>query len=239
MIENRFGRKFSPDDRDQGFLMRRRLAAAAAIVVPNRKTHRLAAKSLDQVGGTCVGHAWSNFLRCAPIQTNKGAVERSYEIYDAAILVDQWTENDNGDRDFGTSVRAGAEAVTASGRLKSYVWAFELQPVIEWIGTQGPVVMGTNWYSSMMRTDAEGILRITPTAYPVGGHGWLLRGIWLSRGLARGENSWSDEWGDAGGFWIPLRDLERLIHEDGEACSAIEQKLQAKAVIPPPQQAAA
>jgi hypothetical protein len=91
----------------------------------------------------------------------------------------------------------------------------------------------------MLRTDDEGILRITPDSRPVGGHAWLLRGIWLSRGLARGENSWGEEWGDAGGFWIPLRDLERLIHEDGEACSAIEQKLKPKAMTPPPQAAAA
>lgn len=241
-----FGRKFAPDERDRQFLVRRRLRAPGA-QQPTRKTWKINATALDQGNtGTCVGHAWRNFLRCAPIRTEKSGPS-AFDIYREAVIVDTWSQNDDehdlpdGDAgmDFGTSIRAGAEAVTFSGRLKSYLWAFDLQPAIEWILTEGPMVFGTNWYSSMMRPDAEGIVKITPNATVEGGHGWLVRGIDTKRSLARGTNSWGDEWGKSGEFFIPLRDLERLIHEDGEACSAIEQRLQPKLVTPPPQAAAA
>jgi hypothetical protein len=221
--------------------MRRMLPDARALTLPVRKTWSINPKALDQGDtGTCVGHAWRNFLRCAPILTEKTGPS-AFDIYRSAVLKDTWSQNDDEaqlpDRDagldFGTSVRAGAEAITAFGRLKSYVWTFELQPAVEWVLTQGPVVLGTNWYSSFMHPDAEGIVRITPNAQISGGHAYLLRGVDTRRALARCANSWSDNWGVSGNFYVPFRDLERLIHEDGEACSAVEKRLTAKATMPP------
>ncbi|HSD52779.1 MAG TPA: hypothetical protein VLC47_01370, partial [Burkholderiales bacterium] len=59
-----------------------------------------------------------------------------------------------------------------------------------------------------------------------------LRGVDTRRALARCSNSWGDNWGLSGEFLLPFRDLERLIHEDGEACSAVEKRLTAKTVVP-------
>lgn len=219
--------------------MRRRLAAPGT-PLPVRKTWRIGPPNLDQGStGTCVGQSWENFQRCAPMRTVVKAV-RAFDIYDAAIKIDEWSDNDHDTaRTFGTSVRAGAEVLTSKGRLKSFVWAFALQPAVEWVLTEGPVVLGTNWYSSFNTPDAEGIVRITPTATPVGGHAYLWRGVDTRRSLALCSNSWGDDWGKSGDFYVPLRDLERLIHEQGEVCSAIEQKLKPKATMPPPQKAAA
>jgi len=242
-----FGRRYSPDPEDRKYLMRRRLTAPGT-PLPTRKTWRINSESLDQGNtGTCVGHAWRNFLRCAPIRTDKRA-PTAYDIYREAVKTDEWSSNDNegtlpdGDPglDDGTSVRAGAEAVTKAGLLKSYLWAFNLQSVIEWILTEGPVVLGTNWYDSMSRPNAEGISAISPQAANIGGHAYLVRGVDTKRRLAGPcPNSWGDDWGKSGEFYLPFADLERLIHEQGEAATAIEQKLQPKAVMPPPQQAAA
>ena len=127
--------------------------------------------------------------------------------------------------------------MTGFGRLKSYVWAFSLQPAVEWVLTQGPVVLGTNWYSSLSQPDGQGIARITATARVIGGHAYLLRGVDTRKALARCSNSWGDGWGKSGDFFLPFRDLERLIHEDGEACSAVEKRLTALAVMPPPAKA--
>jgi hypothetical protein len=235
-----FGRRFAPDDRDRKFLMRRMLGDARTLALPARKTWGIHRTALNQGNtGTCVGHAWRNFLRCAPIRTER-AGPSPFDIYRSAVLKDPWRENDDEARlpdadsalDFGTSVRAGAEAVTELGRLKSYVWAFELQPVIEWVLTEGPVVLGTNWYSSFARPDAEGIVRVVANASVVGGHAYLLRGVDTRRALARCSNSWGDIWGLSGEFMLPFRDLERLIHEDGEACSAVEKRLAAQSVMP-------
>ena len=235
-----FGRIYLPDERDRDFLMRRMLPDARQLTLPVRKTWRIAATALDQgETGTCVGHAWRNFLRCAPIRTEQGGPS-AFDIYRAAVGLDVWADNDDEAAlpdadpglDFGTSVRAGAEAITAVGRLKSYVWEFELQPAVEWVLTQGPVVLGTNWYSSF-RPDSEGIVRILPNATVAGGHAYLWRGVDTRRALARCSNSWGDEWGISGDFFLPFRDLERLIHEEGEVCAAVEKRLAPKATAPP------
>jgi hypothetical protein len=236
-----FGRRFAKDDRDHGYLMRRLLPDARRLTLAVRKTWSINARALNQgQTGTCVGHAWRNFLRCAPIRTEKSGPS-AFDVYRSAVLKDTWAGNDDeaqladGDPglDFGTSVRAGAEAVTGFGRLKSYVWAFSLQPAVEWVLTEGPVVLGTNWYSSLSQPDAQGISRITPTATVIGGHAYLLRGVDTRKALARCCNSWGDGWGKSGEFFLPFRDLERLILEDGEACSAVEQRLNALEVMPP------
>ncbi len=236
-----FGRRYAADDRDRNFLMRRMLPDVRRLTLATRKTWSINSKALDQGDtGTCVGHAWRNFLRCSPIRTEKGGPS-AFDVYRSAVLKDPWATNDkeaklpDGDDGlaYGTTVRAGAKALTDFGRLKSYVWAFSLQTTVEWVLTQGPVVLGTNWYSSMSHTDAQGIARITPTAEPVGGHAYLLRGVDTRTALARCCNSWGDSWGKSGEFFLPFADLERLIHEDGEACSAVEKRLTAKAMMPP------
>ncbi len=240
-----FGRRFVADPRDRNYLMRRLLPDARTLTLPTRKTWGITKTALNQGNtGTCVGHAWRNFLRCAPIRT-VSADPSAFDIYRSAVSKDQWSDNDDeinlpdshSGLDFGTSVRAGAEAVTGFGLLKSYLWAFELQPAVEWVLTEGPVVLGTNWYSSFQRPDKEGIVRISENASVQGGHAYLWRGVDTRRALARCSNSWGDDWGRSGEFLLPFRDLERLIHEDGEACSAVQQRLQAKAVMPPPTRA--
>ena len=109
------GRRVSIDDRDRNFLIRRKLAPPGT-PMPTRKTWAINAASLDQ-GNTsaCIGHAWRNFLRCAPMKTEKSGPS-AWDIYRGAVAVDEWDENDDeaslpdGDpgMDSGTSVRAGA-----------------------------------------------------------------------------------------------------------------------------------
>ncbi len=235
-----FGRRFQADPRDHNYLMRRMLPQVSAVKLPTKKTWAIAKTALDQGNtGTCVGHGWRNFLRCAPIRTTKPDPS-AFTIYREAVLLDPWKENDGEaklpDNDpglqSGTTVRAGAQALDARSLLKSYVWAFDLQTAVEWALTQGPVVLGTNWYSSF-NPDAEGIVHITPTAKVEGGHCYLWRGADTKRALALCSNSWGDGWGKSGEFYLPFRDLERLIHEDGEVCSAVQQRLKAHAVMPP------
>lgn len=229
--EINFGRRFKPDARDKGFMMARLLKAVPVLSVS--KTWRISAKALDQGDtGTCVAQAWANFLRAAPIQTAAGIDQLRWDIYDKAILLDEWPDNDaDTERQLGTTVRGGAEAVRGMGRLKSYVWAFSLQPVIEWVLLRGPVVLGTNWYSSMMRPDAAGLVSIKPSASLLGGHAYLLRGMDTRHALALCSNSWGDDWGKSGEFRMSFRDLERLITEDGEACAAVESRLVAKVMM--------
>ena len=223
-----FGRRKSVDEKDKRYLMERELQDVDKVDLPTKKTWPINGKNLDQgMYGTCVGNGFTNFLRCAPIQTTADE-SMALKIYDIAITKDEWPDNDNDtDRQMGTSVRAGAIAVTSLGRLKSYVWAFSLQPAVEWVLTKGPVVLGTDWYDSFDRPDSQGVIQIKPRARIEGGHCYLWRGVDTAKAMAHCVNSWGDNWGASGDFYIPFRDLEKLILNEGEVCSAIEKKLTA------------
>lgn len=223
----RLGRRTHTDARDHKHLLHHHLTA---VKLPTSKTWVINSLHLDQ-GNTssCVGHGWRNFLRCAPVRTS--AVKPSaFDIYRGAILLDPWKSNDAEAKlpDFspkmqsGTTVRAGAKAVTSLGLLDTYVWAFSLQPTIEWLLTKGPVVVGVNWYDSMFTPDAKGLVTISPNAANAGGHCFLLRGANQTTAMVTCTNSWGNGWGKKGDFLLSFKDLERLISENGEVCTAIQ-----------------
>lgn len=223
----------------------RRLLAVPDEPLPTHRTWPLGGPVLDQgETGTCEGHAWRNFLRCAPIRTLsvRGSVSQ-WDIYRGAVLLDPWTSNDDEANlpdndpglDAGTDTRSPAQYLTAKGRLKSYVWAFTLADTVSWLLRMGPVVFGTNWYQSMFTPTAEGIVRISQGSPIAGGHAYLARGVDTKRGLVGPfAQSWGPAWGKQGKFWMPYEDVERLIAEDGEVCTAVEQKVaKAPAVVAP------
>lgn len=209
------GRRHAPDARDHAYLLR----ALAPPEPPRSRSWPLFAKWLDQgATGTCVGHGWRHLLTGTP-QPCRAATPTPFAIYDRAILLDEWADNDQDTaRRLGTSVRAGAKALQALGLISAYGWAFDVDAAIDWIANHGPVVAGTNWYSSMFERDKGGYLRIPPGATVVGGHCTL----WLRYDARRGAIGGLTSWRDFGYFWLACEDAERLIREDGEACSPTE-----------------
>lgn len=227
MTHRNLGRIARKDKRDHNHLLVHHLGATA---LPTSKTWSINSSHLDQGNtGTCVGHGWRNFLRCAPVRTSAVAPS-AFDIYRTAVLLDPWKDNDveakypdfSSQLQSGTTVRAGAKAVTSLGKLDTYVWAFSLQPAIEWLLTHGPVVVGVNWYDSMSYTDSKGVVSISPNAKLEGGHCFLLRGANQRTAQVLCTNSWGNAWGKKGDFLLSFKTLERLILEDGEVCTAIQ-----------------
>lgn len=223
------GRRRHEDPRDHDFPMRAFLAQSVE-PLPAKKVWTISSVHLDQgPTGTCVGHGWRNFLRCSPIRTT-AEHPSAWDIYKKAILLDPWKDNDyeaqypDGDSrlESGTTVRAGAQAVVEFHKMQGYSWAFDLATTSQWLRSKGPVVIGVNWYDSMYEPDAQGVIRIRPGARVSGGHCVCLRGDDMNKGMARGIQSWG-KWGPLlGDFFIPHEDLERLIHEGGDVCTAIQ-----------------
>jgi hypothetical protein len=186
---------------------------------------------LDQgATGTCVGHAWRDWLSAAPVMDDPTAGPSAFDIYDAAILVDEWADNDaDPQRQFGTSVRAAAKVIQGLGYLSSYVWAASAEEARDFVLGKGPVVLGVNWYSEMFTPDASGLIRVAGTL--AGGHALLAIGYSTRRGAFRLLNSWGRAWADQGRCWISGEGLGRLIAEDGEACAGLEIRLKRVKVL--------
>lgn len=168
---------------------------------------------LDQgTEGACVGFGWAHELAATPIRV-KGATENEFArtIYKEAQKVDQWPGEDYD----GTSVLAGAKVVKSMGKISEYRWCFSLEDVLLALSYEGPVVLGLNWYEGMFDTDSKGY--IYPTGRLLGGHCIMARGVSVHYERVALRNSWGPDWGKYGGCYLKFEDLERLLHEQGEA----------------------
>jgi hypothetical protein len=211
-----FGRLRAVDPRDLNFPMR------AMFAVPSARPYKYWNQSQwygDQ-GATsqCVAYSCIHFLEDGPV-THKNVAPPVIApdwLYGEAQKVDEW-EGENYD---GTSVRAGFKVLEREKYIKEYRWAAILGDIIECVLEKGPVVMGTNWYESMMKPDPLGVLSVEGDV--AGGHAWLINGVNTKTRIFRMKNSWGRGWGDGGSGWISFNDVDRLLHEAGEACIATE-----------------
>jgi hypothetical protein len=168
---------------------------------------------LDQGNvGACVGFSWAAELAARPTVIAHITNDTGHLLYRRAQQLDQWP----GESYEGSSVIAGAKAVTEAGYMTEYRWAFSLPDALEAIAYHGPCVLGIPWYSGMMRTDANGYIR--PTGSVVGGHAILVRGVSVKRQAVLLRNSWGADWSLRGDAWLLWSDLGRLLSEDGECC---------------------
>ena len=212
MPRRKFGRDRLPDERDHNYPIEN---------TPSRRLYRYwnANGWWGDQGYTseCVGYAFAHWLEDGPI-THKGKAPlvSPGKIYRDAQVLDEWVGTDYD----GTSIRGGAKALSSMGWVSEYQWTWDITVLINALLEQGPVVLGTNWTTGMDNWDKEGVIRAAGRT--LGGHAYLANGINLKRGLIRCKNSWGRAWCRQGLFYIPIEDMEDLIHDDGEVCLAIE-----------------
>lgn len=216
MTEQDFGlgRWFSPDERDEQHLMR--AALPAEVELPTSKYwYPGVPRTLDQ-GSTpqCVGYSAKRFLLASPLPTRTGP--SATDIYNGAQRNDEWA----GENYDGSSVRGGFKFLQQLGHIGEYGWAWSAEVALQWNLLYGTVILGTNWYRQMFYPDDSGFVHIGgPIA---GGHAYALIGADRVRGVFRILNSWGSDWGQNGRAWIAGEDVQRLIDEDGECCTALE-----------------
>jgi hypothetical protein len=210
------GREYAPDARDTNFMMAIELPTNTAIA--KTKYWRIS-NILDQGPFPhCVGFAWHQFCKSAPIMTKNPPGPDT--IYREAQKVDEWA----GENYDGTSVRAGVKVLHKLGRIAEYRWAWDAATVRDYVLTRGTVVVGTAWYTDMFEPDSKtGFVK--PTGRIAGGHAYVIAGYSVERKAFRIVNSWGADWGQKGRAWISFEDMDYLIKNQGEACSAIEIKI--------------
>jgi hypothetical protein len=258
------GRKAPPDrDGDPLYLMERELPSGPRRLEkppPVKKSWGLPPSQLRFQGGTgtCTEHGAIHLVKASPIATRaESRLWPQFSAYREFILDDEWKGNDHESKSddpaayqFGSSVRAAMKWLVAKGYAGGYAWTFTRAPASLWVRTHGPVVAGTNWYSSMFNLTAEGFAKITPTATLDGGHCYC----WIGADERRGIDLWANSWvrwgisrrafsakpgtvtlanspvGDRGFFMTAAEVTERLINEDGEIATATETRWKPKAL---------
>ena len=174
---------------------------------------------LDQGSeGACVGFSWAHELAARPKAQKGITTENAQQIYRTARTLDEWEGEDYE----GTSVLAGAKAVSNQGLIKEYRWAFGLDDLILAVGYAGTAVLGVNWYSGMMNVNSQGFLVVSGSQ--VGGHAILCHGVNVREGYFKVHNSWGQDWGVNGEAKISFADMARLLQEQGEACIPLVRK---------------
>jgi hypothetical protein len=165
--------------------------------------------------GQCVGFAWAQELAARPKVHTKVSYDTARAVYLRAQQLDEWEGEDYE----GTSILAGAKTAKEKGYLTEYRWAFTLSDLILTIGYVGPVVLGINWYETMMDTDDKGNIHVGGQI--VGGHAILANGVSVPKRTITFTNSWGRGWGKDGQCFLSWSDTWQLMSEQGEVCVPI------------------
>ena len=118
-------------------------------------------------------------------------------------------------KDTGSTVLGAMKALRELGLAKAYHWCFSMEDVLRTLSTLGPVELGVSWYEGFDKPDAKGLVKVSGAVR--GGHAFELLGVDVEKKLVWAINSWGSDWGHEGRFAFSWKDLDRLLHEDGEA----------------------
>lgn len=177
----------------------------------------------------CVAFSWAHWIADGPkltsiFRTRNPGVD-THLLYCEAQKRDPWPGDCDTPLYDGTSVRAGAKVLEEWGYIEEYRWATDAQQAVNAVLTQGPVIVGTMWYSDMFYPNRNTWI-VSPTGSMAGGHAYVLNGVDTERGLFRIKNSWGPGWGRGGHAYIRIEDMDKLIKNYGEACVPLQKKFE-------------
>lgn len=208
----RLGRHLHFDERSRGFAVP---LPKDAKVVSRTWLRTLAAFDQGNLG-SCTGNGAVGLLCTAPFREkgHRYTEALARKVYSQASQLDtvvgQWPPQDT-----GSTVLAAMKALRALGHARGYHWCFGLNDVLKTLATLGPVEVGLNWYEGFDQPNASGLVKLRGGVR--GGHAFELLGVDAEQKLVWAINSWGPAWGLHGRFAFSWADLDRLLHENGEA----------------------
>jgi hypothetical protein len=146
------------------------------------------------------------------------STEKAREVYYEAQKIDPWAGGaypGASPHYEGTSVLAGISILKQMGYIDEYRWAFGLDDLILAVGYKGPAILGVPWYEGMLEPWSCGHIHTSGSI--IGGHAILCKGVNVNDRTFTLHNSWGEAWGDGGDALIMWDDMDKLLHEQGEA----------------------
>lgn len=175
--------------------------------------------------GACVGFGIAHELAARPAEVKVTAEYAKKKIYWQAQKTDQWKGGSYPlafPRYEGTSVLAGIKVVHKMGWMDSYRWAFGIDDLIIGLGHNGPAVLGLKWFEGMSKTDGRGYIK--PSGKISGGHCILCKAVNVKEEYFILHNSWGRSWGLGGTCKVSFKDMDYLLHQEGEAAFFIKRR---------------
>lgn len=212
----RLGRLYKEDRRDKEYPLE--LGFGKARPRKLRTTPYLTGPVLDQDNtSACVGYAGRGWLNAAPTTTAGGPT--AWECYIGAQEHDEWAGKEPKLK--GSSIRGLMKFFQEIGRAGNYLWAESTEDMADWLRyDQGTLMVGITWKVGMDEPDDDGFVSFS--GKDLGGHAFLV--IWFDkkRDAFLGQNQWGRGWGLQGRFWIPRKELQAAMRDDGESAAAVE-----------------
>jgi hypothetical protein len=222
VADKRLARLVHFDKRSRKFPIRKTIAAKKP-----RSYSWSCGKHLNQGSeGACVGFSCTHELVARP-SVVKSVTEKfaREQVYWEAQKIDPWEGGSYPGakpRYEGTAVLAGVKILQQLGYIKEYRWAFGLDDLVMAVGYKGPAILGLNWYESMFEPHTCGYLHVSGEV--AGGHAILCKAVNVPERYFVLHNSWGPAWGRDGDARISWDEMDRLLHEEGEAVVPLVRK---------------
>jgi hypothetical protein len=216
VADKRLARIVQFDENSRSFPIRATISADAK---PRSYTWSCGAHLDQGAEGACVGAAMTHELIARPSVVS--GVDMAFareQVYWEAQKADPWDGGAYpGASPFyeGTSVLAGIKRLRQLGYINEYRWCFGLEDLVLAVGYKGPAILGIAWYEGMFAPWACGHIHVS--GQQMGGHAILCKGVSVKNRTFTLHNSWGAAWGDGGDCRITWDEMDRLLHENGEA----------------------
>jgi hypothetical protein len=172
--------------------------------------------------GVCVGAGCTAWENSKPVgHARQQDIEFARKWYDDATLIDPFPQNDL-DRTFGTTVRAGLRVALMRGYATEFVRIATVAEFDAWMGAgKGGVIVGSAWLRSMDDESSGGFIPVDLASGERGGHCYFFykkdsqQRRWI-------QQSWGHGYGLDGTGYFSDQGFRKLFTFDMEAYGMVQ-----------------